>query len=480
MRRSTFWVVLASLCGYTAGAQDIYLGLYYVCNGERVSVQCDPDNKSDSAICSASYPDRPKPRGATITARTTRGAVRKLFATCRPPDPEVIEEDRKDQQRFRESQEKTRRDQEEYRKAHQPPPPGATTDPGTLAARRCAAAGRSLLECLGDGINRTLRALPPGMNPMGKTMPAGLRMNGDFQGPNGITIAFSTGAVYDPGRSIVRCGKVNSAYVPYNIAFKDGQIFITVPNQPRAISLKMHADGKLAGPGPVDVAGQVIVGYKNGGRTASGQQTPPQQWVSKQITASEARYEFNPGDVQKAGDQYYVNVPASQSTFLDPKPAASGGPSPIMEARTEHCSVDSLTPAGSTQQGPSGITGSFEVFAGSTKKKLPVPAGLRMGGAFQGEGGVDLEFHPGLTVLACGEVELAKPYTVEYTGRQVLIKINNDAGPIVLAYQPDGTLAGTGQLRIGGRVMVGQDRNGQLLYAPKVVTCPLQVLTPAR
>ena len=66
--------------------------VYYVCNGERVAAKCSVDDKSDSAYCSVSYPDRPLRNGFTVTQPTTRAELRKLFATCEAPGAQAVQQ----------------------------------------------------------------------------------------------------------------------------------------------------------------------------------------------------------------------------------------------------------------------------------------------------------------------------------------------------------------------------------------------------
>jgi len=66
-------------------------------------------------------------------------------------------------------------------------------------------------------------------------------------------------------------------------------LLIKVPISPKPLILSYKADGKLAGPGPIDVAGQVVVG---GGVATTSTGYPAQTQTtmqSRQIDAAEAQ-----------------------------------------------------------------------------------------------------------------------------------------------------------------------------------------------
>jgi len=489
MKYRTTFCVLSAMTLFTALsviAQDIKIGVTYVCNGEQLIVTgCNIDSQADSAHCQVEYPDRPPrvtPAGKfPVYQSTTRGELRKLLPACKQPSAQELQQRENFEKGIQAAQQEAVAQQQAYRQAHEAQQPGDTTDPGTLAARRCAAAGGSLLECAGKGMSKSLDSLPPGMNPFhGKVAPAGLRMNGFYRASRGFEIGFTTGSAYDPGYAGPHCGNLMSATGPYTVALKNGEVLVTVPNQPKPITLALRSDGVLVGPESVEVTGEVIVGYsKSGAGPAVAQNTPPQQWQTKQITASEARWEYSANEVQQGGGgQLYVTVPASQGTWLQPATSTPviSGPTPIYKSKTETCSAGRFNPTGPSLQGPNGVSGSLSNLSGSPAKKTPVPAGLRLVGNYEGGSGVQLEFHPNVAVLDCGEVEVAKSYDVENNGKQVLIRIKDDAAPILLSYQPDGSLLGPEQVRINGRVFVGKNAAGQLAFAPKAVSCSMRVL----
>ena len=122
-------------------------------------MRCNVDDKSDTARCTASYPDRPKPRGVTVTQSTTRGEVRKLFSTCKPPSAEDIAAGERYDQMTAYDQNRALKEQRDYVAQMQARMRGQTTDPGTLAMRRCVAAGREPMECLGEVFNSGFKGM---------------------------------------------------------------------------------------------------------------------------------------------------------------------------------------------------------------------------------------------------------------------------------------------------------------------------------
>src|ERR1700734_1879041 len=74
------------LCGI-ASAQDVHLGVTYVCTGERLLVEsCNMRDTSDTSTCLVQHPDRPQHNGFPAYTNETRGTLKKLLPTCKQPD----------------------------------------------------------------------------------------------------------------------------------------------------------------------------------------------------------------------------------------------------------------------------------------------------------------------------------------------------------------------------------------------------------
>jgi hypothetical protein len=87
--------------------------------------------------------------------------------------------------------------------------------------------------------------------------------------------------------------------------------------------------------------------------------------------------------------------------------------------------------------------------------KQPSTAGLRMTGDYSGPGGFRLIFQPDKVTMACRGVPSPRLYTVEVTGTQALVKIQDGTRPVVFSLTQDGKLAGSGPIRVTGQVPAG-------------------------
>jgi len=77
--------------------------------------------------------------------------------------------------------------------------------------------------------------------------------------------------------------------IRYSVERNGPQLLIKVPISPKPLVLSYKADGKLAGPGPIDVAGQVVVGGAVA-TTSTGYPAQTQTTMqSRQIDAAEAQ-----------------------------------------------------------------------------------------------------------------------------------------------------------------------------------------------
>src|SRR5258708_32458020 len=117
----------------------------------------------------------------------------------------------------------------------------------------------------------------------GLSGPAGLRMNGRFVGEGGFS------AIFSEDGAIVQCGTLIPQSLAYAVERAAGQVLVKIQNQPKEVAATLRPDGKLAGPGPILVAGRGVVGSSGGGDSGGGYQgqkhtTTPE----RQIDAPEA------------------------------------------------------------------------------------------------------------------------------------------------------------------------------------------------
>ena len=312
-------------------------------------------------------------------------------------------------------------------------PAGTKLDQEQAAMRRCAESGRSQTQCMMEGIGKSftdmVSSAMPGLGDLLKKDPIyGIRMGGVYPGTNKLSFTFFAEYV------TVGCADLEQATREYTTEIVPDGVRITISSDPRPIVLTMRSDGRLAGAGPTDITGQVVVGYE--------------QWTR---TWSDGRVE-----------PYTV---------------------PVKKPFTRRCNIASLAAAGpSPPEGTAGnaVSAVIGVLGGSDENTpKPTPAGLRMGGEYGTQAALDIEFRPEGAVLGCGPVTALKPYTVALQGGKVMVNIANGASPLALAVGTDGKLSGSGTVRVDGRQATGVGEGGGLNYVPRSASCPVGVIAPA-
>lgn len=102
-----------------------------------------------------------------------------------------------------------------------------------------------------------------------------------------------------------------------------------------------------------------------------------------------------------------------------------------------------------------GVKGGFDqIFSGLTADE-PIPPGLRMTGDYSSPGGFRLIFQPNKVTMICHGVPAPRPYTVEMTATDPVIKIQNESRTIAFSVRPDGKLAASGPIHVTGQVPAG-------------------------
>jgi hypothetical protein len=301
------------------------------------------------------------------------------------------------------------------------------------AMRRCAESGRSETQCMMEGIGKSFIDMTtsaiPGLGDLLKKNPIhGIRVAGVYPGTNKLSLTFFTDYV------TVGCGDLEKSDKEYTTAVVPDGVRITISSEPRPIVLTMRADGRLAGSGPTDITGQVVVAWE--------------QWTR---TWSDGRVE-----------------PYTK---------------PVYQTFTRRCNIVSLAASGpSPPEGTaSNAIGSVMGILGGSEENVPkpTPAGLRMGGEYGTQAALDIEFRPEGAILGCGPVAVLKPYTVAFQGGRVVVNIANGASPLALAVGADGKLSGSGSVKVDGRQATGTSGNGGLTYVPRSATCQVGVVAPA-
>jgi len=483
-------------CGIVS-AQDVQTGVMYVCNGERLEIEsCNMQNLSDTSSCLVAHPDRPLHNGFMAYTNETRGTLKKLLPTCKQPSAAAVAHAQAVTKKAQDAQDAALQknlalmDTPTHGPSGPEPPKNVKSQRDKMRVARCLSAGRSETQCVGNEFGKAFEgAFAFAGSMLGVAPPEpGIYLNGVYEGTGGWNIGFA------PDSAAMQCSDLLSSGHPYKIEFKGTQVLLHVENKPSPLVLT-YRDGKLYGPAPVQVAGNIVVGHTSGsgggssGPSSSGAGMP--QYHTETTTRDMSPLEADAyvrgggsGNLQQNGASYTLSETTTSTTYSHPAPSPSynTGPTIITAPRTRTCPAPVLVTsrtAASQDMGNalSGLAGMFGMDEG--KKSAPAPTGLRMFGEFEGPGGADIDFHDNAAIVACGEIAAEYPYTVDLSGSQPVLRLaSSGKPPISLTFGPDRTLIGSGQLQITGRVAMGQNQDGDIAYTQRSVSCPLATLTP--
>lgn len=359
-----------------------------------------------------------------------------------------------------------------------PPAPGTNqagdgrshlaNDAGSVAVRHCVESGRSELECLGEGMKVGLNELAAGtpLATMIPPPPTGLRLTGVY-GDNGFALMFSFDYV------TYSCGPLLPQGAQYTVERNGPQITVHLPiGGPRGVTLAYRADGKLAGPGPVDIMGQVVIGGAQGGTSTTYEMQAHTTTTQQQIGANEVS-NFNASDVHQNGMEYSVN---KQSTTWEWAPKTTQHASVPTKPKLEHCNVGSLAPAGATPSAAALLTA---VLGSKESKSANSTPGLRLNGTYGAAGGLKIEFRDDSGTLECGESRNSEAYTLGLDNGQYIVKFQNNTGPLSFILQPNGSLSGPASIEVTGRKAY-QGADGHLAFTPLSTHCNVGTLTASK
>jgi hypothetical protein len=315
-------------------------------------------------------------------------------------------------------------------------PLAPTTDPGTLAARRCVELGGSMTQCMGTALSTGMQSLL-GVNLSAMTSPAisgHLIMFGTYNATSGLHFTFSDGSV-----DIGGCGQMVQGGHNYAIQPSGSQYQIKIDNQPQPLLVTLQADGRVAAPAVQQITGQKITSYfvETNLKTGASTRTP----------------------------QY--------------------GPD------TETCKLGALTPGPATapDQGMiADLSGALDMmgslFGGDTDssspKQLLLAPGPRFAGTFTSAGGLKIQFQDAGAVIDCAQAHVSVQYDVSNQAGAATIAVKNGNTPFSLTLQPNGTLSGAGSATINGKLMTALDGDGNPILTPTSATCALGTLAPAK
>jgi hypothetical protein len=437
-------------------AQDIPIGVTYVCSGEHIYIEnCNIRDTSDTSTCMVAHPDHLTPTGLNSYTYLTRGALKKLLPTCQQPSAKQLA----DAEAFKKKQ------QELYAaavaKANPQPaaaPPGnpnsgpgqpinvntQTMTPEQRQLNRCITSGRLPSSCTGNSLLGAFSSMLSSVLPTAgsKEAAAGPNMAGVFEGPGHWRLDFITDGV------LVNCAFLSPDQHAYSIKFEADRTALVIDTTPKPLVLTFKADGTITGPGPVTIDGVVASGYKS---DAPANATQQDQFGNL---------------YDSAGNRVSGSANTGHTTF-----ASRRATCPALDLSSKGASVGAETMATDLLK---------TAFGGD--KGPPTPPGIRMHGIFAASTGFSIQFFPETAVLGCGpDAARAYPYTVHAEGPRAVIKIDTPDHPLAVSFRPDGSLdPGSGPYKVHARRIVGQNENDAFTFAPYEQTCALAVLAPSK
>ena len=478
-------IVVLAVAARMVFAQDVKQGVTYVCNGERVYIEsCNMRDVSDASTCMVAHPDRPQHNGLMAYTTETRGKLKALFPTCKPPSAaEVAKADA-----FRKRQQDAFDANEAKANAQLSPAPVRSSAAGGSGGggaanvsggqipppknaeereiRRCVSSGRLAATCTGNQLlgafGKMLGSVAPTLD---TTHPApGPEMSGVYSGAGNWRLDFIDGGV------LVNCSYLSPDQHSYRLDFKSDRTLLTVDTTPRPLVLTLRADGTMAGPGPFVLDGVVATGLAKEGPDPNASSGLTDQYGGS-LTNGQAA---SRAEVYKNGQAYYGSK------------GGSGAPHATFAHKKVTCPALNL----SVKAGAVGIqtmqTNLLKGLFSDGDTGAPTPAGIRMHGIFAAETGFSLEFFPESVIVGCGpDVARAYPYTVEAGASGAVIKISAPDKPLVMAFRGSGAAVSlesgsTGAYQVHGRITTGQNDDGDFTFAPMEQSCNLAVLVPSK
>ena len=250
------------------------------------------------------------------------------------------------------------------------------------------------------------------------------------------------------------------------------RLTIKIPITPKPLILSYRPDGKLSGPGPIEVAGRVVIGGMRDNASTSYQMQTQTATTQRQIDAGDVA-NYNMGDVHQNGMEYSVDQQTTSSSWT---PTTTHHYSVPTAPKTERCDVETLPAVGTAATVSGALT---QVIGTEASKSSNTTPGLRLGGTYAAPGGLKIEFRDDSATLECGESFNSIGYAVMPERGQLVVKFQNSTGPLSLVLQPNGTLTGEGAVDVAGRRAI-QGNGGGLDYLPRNARCTLGTLVAAK
>jgi hypothetical protein len=429
-------------------AQDIPIGVPYVCSGEHIYIEsCNIRDLSDIATCMVAHPDKLTPSGMITYTNVPRGALKKLLPTCTQPTAQQLARAKAFQKKQQDTYNaNAQRAEDRLKAATQPATYGQPERPVSVedrTLRRCVTSGRLPASCTGNQLlgafGQMLSSVLPGANKLPEPGPT---MAGVFEGAGGWRIDFIDGGV------LVNCAGLSPNQESYKLDFKTGRATLVIDTTPKPLVLALHADGAITGPGPITLNGVIASGYVGGGA--------------------------NPRATQRDSSGNYYDSAGNRVS------ATANDGHTVFRPKTVSCPALNLSSKGASVGAQTMQTDLLKTMFGGDKGP-PTPPGIRMHGIFAASTGFSAQFFPESVILGCGpDAARAYPYTVVADGAVSYIKIDAPDHPLHLAFCPDGSLdPGPGSYQVHGRIATGQNENDDFTFAPNEQTCALAALAPS-
>jgi hypothetical protein len=450
----------AALCN----AQEITIGVTYVCNGEHIYLEgCNIRDTSDTSTCMVAHPDHLTSTGLNTYTSMTRGALKKLLPTCQQPTAKQVAAakafQKKQDDLYNANEKKAT---EQLNAATQPATYGQPQKPKTPEERaitRCVTSGRLPATCTGNSLLGAFSQMVGQVLPSLAKEPApGPNMAGVFEGPGKWRLDFIDGGV------LVNCSFLSPDQHNYKLEFKNDRTALIIDTTPKPLVLTIKADGTIVGPGPLTIDGVVASGYTKDGPDPNGMSG----YTDKYGSSLSNQQASSTSELYSGGQRCYGSV-------------NSGGGHTTFASKTATCPALNLSSKGAGAGVQTMQTDLLKTMFGGDKGP-PTPPGIRMRGIYAASTGFSVQFFPESAVLGCGpDAARAYPYTVVAEGTKAVIHITAPDHPLTLTFASDGSLdpGGTGPYQVHGRTVTGQNDDGDFTFAPMEQTCNLAVLTPS-
>jgi hypothetical protein len=314
-------------------------------------------------------------------------------------------------------------------------PLAPTTDPGTLAARRCVELGGSMTQCMGTALSAGMQSML-GVNLSAMTsqgVSGRLIMFGAYNAASGLHFTFSDASV-----DIGGCGQMVQGGHNYSIQPSGSQYQIKIDNQPQPLVVTLGTSGKIAAPATQDITGQKITGYfvETNLKTGASTRTP----------------------------QYGPDTESCKIGALVPGPATAPDQGVMADLSGAISMMGSLFGGDADSSAP---------------RQLLLAPGPRMAGTYTSAGGLKIQFQDAGAVIDCAQAHVSVQYDVSNQAGAATIAVKNGSTPFRLTLQSNGTLTGAGTATINGKLMTALDGDGNPILTPTSATCALGTLATA-